>query len=58
MTNDEKKAIEDELKEATQELTAFGSNTRFHPDNLEVSRGMQDRVVRLSRMINKRTKKV
>lgn len=50
MTN-ETKTLEIELREATQELTAFGSNTKFHPDNIEVSRVMQDRVVRLKRMI-------
>lgn len=49
MTNE--KALEAELREATQELTAFGSNNKFHPDNIEVSRVMQDNVVRLKRMI-------
>ena len=49
MTNE--KALEIELREATQELTAFGSNNKFHPDNIEVSRAMQDRVVRLKRTI-------
>ena len=55
MTNT--KALEIELQEAARELTAFGSNTKFHPDNIEVSRAMQDRVVRLSRMIKTIKKK-
>ncbi len=57
MTNEETKQLELELKEAAQELTAFGSNTKFHPDNIEVSRAMQDNVVRLSRMIKTNKKK-
>lgn len=44
-------ALETELREATQELTAYGSKIKFHPDNIEVSRKMQDRVVMLKRMI-------